>query len=295
MAVLDRLAALLPPGAARLLSRVEAVTEVRLRAGRPVQVVGMAGEALSEENLDAEALHNILAALMEHSVYARQGELDQGFFTLGDGSRVGVCGRVFMEKGKPRLAEIGSACVRVARAVQGCADGLMDELTGPAGPRSALVLSQPGLGKTTLLRDIARQLSNRGYSVAVADERHELAACHLGVPTLDVGPRTDVTDGCPKAQAILRMLRAMAPRVIVADEIGGAADARALMEAARCGVPVIASAHADGLDSARARADLGGILASGILERAVLLGPRPGAVRGVWKRGGEGEAEWIPA
>ncbi len=296
MGALDRLRALLPPEAAALLAeRGEAVTQVRLRAGRPVQVDTDCGSsALTATPLEQGALSGILAALMEYSVYARQEELDRGYFTLDDGSRVGVCGRMVGEGERVRMTGIGSACVRVARPVAGCADGILPFiLPADRSPRSMLLLSPPGMGKTTMLRDIARQLSDGGLSVGIADERHELAACHMGLPTLDVGVRTDVMDGCPKALAIARMLRGMAPQVIVADEIGGEDDARALADAVRCGARIVASAHALGLEAALCRPNLRTVLDGGIVDIIALLGPRPGLVEGVWHRDrGEGVAAW---
>ena len=107
---------------------------------------------------------------MDYSYYARESELNQGFFTMNDGSRVGVCGRMACDGGEWRLTEIGSACVRVARPVPGCADALMEVVDGPRGLRSTLILSRPGMGKTTLLRDVARQLSESGRRVGLADE-----------------------------------------------------------------------------------------------------------------------------
>lgn len=290
MGVVDRLGKLLPQVKQLAAGRAEALTEIRLRSGRPVQALGEGFEALSPEILEAAALQKALASLMDYSLYARQDELDSGFFTLDDGSRVGVCGRVFAEPKGLRMAEIGSACIRVARQIPGCADSLIDLALDAGGLNSTLLISPPGMGKTTLLRDVARQLSRRGYCVGIADERHELAACHRGVPTLDVGPRSDVMDGCSKPEAIRRMLRAMAPHAIVADEIGSAGDAQALADAVRCGVAIAASAHAADISAARSRPVLREILDSGMMRHVVLLGPRPGIVQRVW-RGDGGEEE----
>ena len=296
MGVVDRLKALLPPEAGEMLAaHGNEVTEVRLRPGRPIQIGwGHGCGAMTGAALGQAALSRTLAALMEFSVYARQEELDQGFFTLNDGSRVGVCGRMLAGADGLRMAEIGSACIRVARPVVGCANGLMPHIAASGGGlRSMLLLSPPGMGKTTMLRDIARQLSDGGTCVGLADERHELAACHMGVPTLDVGARTDVMDGCPRDQAITRLIRGMSPRVIVADEIGGEADALALADAARCGAAIVASAHADSLEEAMSRSCLRAVLDAGVADCVALLGPHPGMVRGVWRRlGGEGVASW---
>lgn len=298
MAVVDRLAALLPEGAAvQVRAMAGLLTQVRLRAGRPVQLCRIdQRDVLTEEAIDGPGLGKILSALMEYSVYARQDELDGGFFTLDDGSRVGVCGRLYQDGSRLRMGEIGSACIRVARELTGCADALMGVVAPAEGLRSALIVSPPGMGKTTLLRDLARQLSASGRSVALADERRELAACHRGVPTLDVGPRTDVMDGGPKAEAIGRMIRSMAPDVIVADEIGGEGEARALADAARCGTAIVASAHGGGIGEVLNRPGLREVLTFGVVERIILLGPTPGAVRGAWRREpGEGESAWKPA
>ena len=292
----DSLKALLPSDAAKWIEQNEsALAEVRLRAGRGVQLVFCnGGDALTSQTLESQPLGRILAALMEYSVYARQQELDEGYFTLSDGCRVGVCGRMFLEGSRLRMGEIGSACIRFARQRKGCADGIM-AIVAPAGrlPDSTLLLSPPGLGKTTLLRDIARQLSDGGRRVGLADERHEIAACNQGVPTLDVGARTDVMDGCPRAEAIRRMLRTMSPQVVIADEIGNGADAQVLADAARCGVTVIASAHARSLQDALSRPCLKVVLESGAFQNALILGPGPGELLESWRRVSEkGGSTW---
>ncbi len=296
MGTLDRLAALLPEQVARgINAHFNEMTQVGLRANRPVQLSWIGGEALAGEALDAGRLRGIVSALMDHSFYAREAELSRGFFTMNDGCRVGVCGRFAQDKGAWRLTEIGSACVRVAHPVPGCADAIMDEIDAADGLRSTLILSRPGMGKTTLLRDIARRLSEAGRRVAVSDERHELAAFASGIPTLDVGPRTDVMDGCPRTLAIPALIRSMAPDVVIADEIGGEGDAQALADAARCGVAVIASAHGESVEAALARPALRAAMQSGAFRQAVLLGPMPGAIAEVRALDGEGDGRWKSA
>ena len=291
MDTLDRLQALLSGDpAGQIDDHRSDLTEIRLRAGRPVQMVWKDGEALCGAPLGPERLRAIVAALMDYSYYAREGELNQGFFTMNDGSRVGVCGRIARNGEDWRLTEIGSICVRISRSVPGCADDLMAAVDGNRGLQSTLILSRPGMGKTTLLRDIARQLSEAGRRVSLADERHELAACRMGVPTLDVGPRTDVLDGCPRSLAIAMLIRAMAPDVIVTDEIGGEGDAKALADAARCGVAVAASAHAESVEAALARPPLRAAIHDGAFHNIVLLGERPGEIRQVLELDGGGAA-----
>ena len=253
--------------------------EVRLRANRPVQYRCM-GEDRFGAVVGADTLHAALSALTDHSLYAREAELRQGYFTMDDGCRVGVCGRLLCDGDAPTaMAEIGSICVRICRALRGASDGfydaLFDDRTGAL--RSALVASAPGMVKTTALRDAARRLSEAGYNVCVADERRELAACVNGVPTLDVGPRTDVMDGCPKHVAVQRLLRSASPQVIVTDEIGGPGDARALAEAARCGVHVLASAHAGSVEQLLRRRHI----PREVFDVVVMLGDSPGRVKAI--------------
>lgn len=276
MNTMDRLAGALPAAVgAQMRAWRRGLYEVRLRSGRPVQLRADCGEWLSDTPLEAKELGRLLSLLMDYSIYAREDELGRGFFTMADGCRVGVSGRLVRDGAV--VAGIGSVCVRVSREVYGCADGLLPTvLDGSGRVRSTVLLSRPGLGKTTLLRELARRLSDAGKSVCVADERHELAACRDGVPTLDVGARTDVMDGGPRHVAIPMMLRAMAPEVIVCDEIGGAEDAGALAEAARCGVSVICSVHAGSFDQMYGRQALRGI--AEIFEVGVLLDGKPGQV-----------------
>lgn len=294
MDTLERLSKLLPDSVAGGLATAPAeITEVRLRANRPAQIVRQGGEALVGEAIAPDPLRQIVSALMDHSFYARELELREGFFTMEDGSRVGVCGRFAGGAAEARLTNIGSACVRIARAHPGCADALVRQIRTESGLKSTLILSPPGYGKTTLLRDAARQLSEAGFRVGIADERHELAACHLGVPALDIGPRSDVVDGCAKPQAIRWMIRAMAPDVVIADEIGSEADAEALADAARCGVAVIASAHAEGQGAALKRPWVRSVLDGGAIGAIAVLGGRPGRIQSL-RIMGEASA-WKPA
>lgn len=269
MSTLDRLRAMLGeiPGD---------VTEVRLRAGRPAQFRGVSGDRFGEI-VTTERLRAILASLADHSLHAREAELKEGYFTLDDGCRVGVCGRLIHDGGRiVGMASVGSLCVRIGREIVGASDGFYQSLfdENAHALRSALIVSGPGLGKTTALRDAARRLSESGYNVCIADERRELAACVDGVPTLDVGPRTDVMDGCPKHIAVKRLLRAASPEIIVTDEIGSPQDSEALSDAARCGVRILASAHAGSIDQLVRRQSV----PSGVFDVAVLLGRMPGNV-----------------
>lgn len=267
----------------------DALSEIRLRADRPARLRRLDGTEISGDPICARDLQRILNRLMENSLYAREEELRQGYFTAADGSRVGVCGKINAGQcGVESLANIGSACIRIPREARGCAGELFSQLYGD-GLASLLILSPPGMGKTTLIRDLARMLSDDGWNVAIADERREIAACREGVPQLDVGSRTDVLDGCPKALGLPMLVRSCAPDLIIADEIGGEGDVQAILDAARCGVRIVATAHASSLREAVRRRQIADLLQGNIFDWCALLGPRPGMIRQIQSmREGEG-------
>lgn len=262
-------------------AQAEGLEEIRIRAGKPLQLIGNGYERMLEDcRPDALLMRRILEALSEHSAYLYERERRAGFFTLPGGYRVGLSGR---RGPQGDMACVSGCCIRIAREWKGCADALLPHLLDAAGrPLSSLLLSAPGVGKTTMLRDLARQFSDGGIArvrkLAVADERGEIAGCRLGIPTLDVGRRTDVMDAYPKAEAIGMLLRSMSPDLILTDEVGGMADMRALREAGRCGVSVVASAHAPDLAAAKKRAALSPLLRGGLFERVVELYREEGRV-----------------
>lgn len=265
------------------------ISELRLRCGRPARMKLTDGNELSLSVVGGAELRRILNRLMENSLYAWEEELKAGYFTAAGGLRVGVCGRMNADKGGVEgISGIASVCIRVPREIRGCAETLARR-TLADGPSNVLILSPPGLGKTTLLRDYVRIASEMGYNVAVADERREIAACREGVPQMDVGSRTDVMDGCPKALSIPMLVRACAPQLMAVDEIGGAGDARALREAARCGVAVIATAHAVNPEAALRRRQIGYLLREGAFDWCATLGPGVGELREIrsLRRAGE--------
>lgn len=270
---------------AEMLKNREEITEVRFRCGKRMQLVYGGSDRFAGEPMDAATVRRIALKLMDHSYHTREQELSEGFFTMRCGCRVGVCGSYTEGANSHSLHHIGSMCIRIAREVRGSADELIKEMVKFGDMQNTLILSRPGMGKTTILRDAARQLSEIGYRIAIADERHEIAACREGVPSMDVGERTDVLDGVGKAKAMEMLLRSMAPQIIIADEIGNEDDAGAIRELACRGVNVLTTAHAAGFDALETGV-LAGLVRDRLFSVAVLLDESPGKICGVRRYAG---------
>ncbi|WP_238650199.1 stage III sporulation protein AA [Paenibacillus piscarius] len=288
----ERIRVLLGGLPAALLDKLE---EVRVREGRPLEInysgkyhfVG-AGGSLTQfpgeaYKPDREDAHRLLDLISNHSLYTMEEELRKGFITIPGGHRIGLCGRTVLSGGGvEHLRDITGFNVRIAREVQGVADRVLPYLLDRGRQRimHTLVLSPPQHGKTTLLRDLARQISagartregvRPGLKVGIVDERSEIAGSRRGIPAFDVGPRTDVLDGCPKAEGMMMMIRSLSPEVLVADEIGRTEDAEAVTEALHAGISVIASAHGKEVSELARRPGLGGLLEQQMFERYVIL------------------------
>ncbi|MCD7822386.1 MAG: stage III sporulation protein AB, partial [Clostridiales bacterium] len=162
--------------------------------------------------------------------------------------------------------------IRIARPVNGFAEPVVGQVYQGERPSSTLILSPPGYGKTTLLRDLIRLISLRYHlRIGLADERGEVAALWKGVPQMDVGPTTDVLDGCPKAQGLMQLLRGMGPQLLAADEITAPEDVAALSSAANCGVALLATAHAAGVEELGQRPLYWELLEQGIFQQVCIL------------------------
>lgn len=225
-------------------SLTDKIEEIRMRCGHSVRVHYGNGERSLARVVTKEDLQKTLNNLIKFSYYAYEEDLAKGFVTICGGHRVGICGKAVVKSDRPTLIkEISSMNIRFAKEIKGCANSLIPLLIKDGRPINTLIVSPPGCGKTTLLRDITRLLSSRQIKVSVCDERSEIAGMYDSAPSFDLGPRTDVLDGCDKVYGIPMLIRAMSPQVIVCDEIGKAEDIKAADQCRNAGVALITSIH----------------------------------------------------
>lgn len=229
----------------------EGLEEIRVRVGRPLEFSYDTGNRyLMQTSMSMADITEMLNYISNYSLYAYGEEVRQGYITIEGGHRIGLAGSVAAENGKVAgLHHIAFLNIRIAHEKKGCAEKLMRFIRNEGSIHNTLILSEPGAGKTTLLRDCIRLLSEGtkelpGRKVCVVDERSEIAACHLGVPQNDLGPRTDVLDGCGKPEGMRMLLRAMSPQVLAVDELGTKEDFLAVEQALYSGSRVIGTIHA---------------------------------------------------
>ena len=266
--------------------------EIRIRSCRDTLILS-GGREISlhdGEKITPGILEETLNRLLDYSYYAYEEELSKGYITIEGGHRVGICGRVTLKEDKVHLIkDISSLNIRRSRQIIGASSkvirAVFDDKKNTIS--NTLIISPPKCGKTTILRDLARVLSNKGFKTGICDERSEIAGCYNGETSYDLGSRTDILDGCPKAEGILMLIRAMSPDVIITDEIGKREDVKAIEAALCAGVRIITTIHGSSYEDVAASA-VGELVQNHVFDTLIFLTatPKTGTVKRIMKLGG---------
>ncbi|KJF28223.1 stage III sporulation protein AA [Clostridium aceticum] len=266
--------------------------EIRLRIHQPLMIyannqdyfVSKEGELLLEEKngyrISKRNIENTLQFITNYSIYAVEEEIKRGYITVQGGHRVGIVGKVLHDSsGVKTIKEFTGLNIRISREKLGISSSVFKYLINDKKEfMNTLIISPPQCGKTTLLRDLIKNLSDgvpnlrfKGLKVGVVDERSEIGACFQGIPQNNLGIRTDVLDACPKAQGMMMLIRAMSPQVIATDEIGREEDSVAIQEALLAGIKLITTVHGNSLEDIMSKKVIGRLVKEGTFERIMIL------------------------
>lgn len=271
------------------------IEEIRIGIERPLILISHNKEILTSYITSEEDLNYIIQRISNFSLYAYEEEIKQGFITIKGGHRVGIAGECVMENNKIKtIRNISSLNIRICREVIGASKNIMKFIFENNKVNNTLIISPPRCGKTTLLRDIARSLSDKGKRVAVIDERSEIAGCYKGIPQMNIGIRSDVLDNCLKSQGMIMAIRSLAPEVIICDEIGSKEDIDALVMAFNSGVSVISTLHGFDIEDLFFRTVFKDLLDNKILDSVIVLSNKDkiGSIKSIYKMEKEGERKF---
>jgi len=260
---------------------VNIIEEIRIRINLPIIVKLAKKEKIIDYKVSNEDINYIFQKICENSIYAYQNQIANGFVTIKGGNRVGIVGTAVVQNGKvTNLNYVSGLNFRIAQEIIGCSNKIMPNIIRGETIYNTLIIAMPGMGKTTLLRDIIRNLSNgftdgntkiKGQNISVIDERGEISATYRGGSQNDLGIRTDVLNDIPKAIGMKMAIRSMAPQIIAADEIGSVDDVNAIQYAICCGIKGIFTAHGNGVEDVKKNTELKSLIDNKIFEKFIII------------------------
>ncbi|GMQ57769.1 stage III sporulation protein AA [Vallitalea sediminicola] len=273
--------------------QLDLLQEIRLRVNKPLIIRMDNKEYFLDQNklvtsskkahiITEKDLKDTMEFISNYSLYAFEDELRNGYITVDGGHRVGLAGKVVVENNRVKtIKNITCINIRISHEIKGCANKVIPYILEDNKVYHTLIISPPRCGKTTLLRDIVRQLSNGvnnsvGITIGVVDERSEIGGCYRGIPQNDVGIRTDILDGCPKTEGMLMLIRSMSPEVIAVDEIGSSNDIEAIDFVINAGCKMICTVHGSSLIEVKNKPILEKLIDKNIIERFIVLESKNG-------------------
>ena len=291
---------------------MDQVYEIRLRVNAPLIVIYQGqeyfltreGEFSREESqgcfVRAEDLKETMEYVSSYSMYAFEEEIRQGFITIQGGHRVGIAGKTVLEGDRIKSVKyISYINLRLSHQIKGCASPILPYIIKNGRICHTLIISPPRCGKTTLLRDLIRQVSSGssympGVSVGVVDERSEIGGSYQGIPQNDLGIRTDVLDCCPKAEGMMMLIRSMSPEVVAVDELGDYEDIHAIESVIHCGCKLFATVHGSSIEDIKRKPLMQRLVRERIFERYIVLHhqDQAGRVKAIFDERGTSLFDW---